>query len=98
MVAKAFEDSMSPAALARMQNVTVNGVTAKVFAASKNQMSSDFDYFNSNERRICNGQKYWTSSYSNGYYDAGSVTESGALQDASQTFNYGFRPFICLSL
>lgn len=97
-VAKAFEDSMSPAALARMQNVTVEGVTSKVFAATKSQMNGGFDYFNTNERRICNGQKYWTSTNSDDNYDASSITETGVIQDASQSFNYGFRPFICLSL
>ena len=96
-VAKAFEDSMSPAALARMQNVTVHGVTSKVFVASKDQMDSGFDYFISNERRDCQTQWYWTSSR-NGSGGVWIVEGTGNLSGTSPGSTGGFRPFVCLSL
>ena len=96
-VAKAFENNMSPAALARMQNVTVEGVTAKVFAASYDQMNGGFAYFNSNERRICQNLRYWTSS-PNGGSGVWSVSADGSLFYFGPGNTYGFRPFVCLSL
>lgn len=89
-----------------LTNVTVEGVTAKVFVASYTQMNGGFGYFNSNDRRICkyNGsaQEYWTSSIGStvgGVY-MWTVTDNGALYDhgAHCTYDRGFRPFICLTL
>ena len=96
-VAKAFENNMSPAALARMQNVTVHGVTAKVFAASYDQMNDGFAYFNSNERRICQNLRYWTSSSYNSDY-VWNVDTDGGLSYYDPGAAFGFRPFVCLSL
>lgn len=101
-VAKAFEDSMSPAALARMQNVTVHGVTAKVFAATYDQIRGGFAYFNEDKYRICQNQQYWTSSpYSDSY--VWYVSANGSLLSSVNAggdpgASYGFRPFVCLSL
>ena len=97
-VAKAFENNMSSAALARMQNVTVHGVTAKVFAATYDQMNGGFAYFNSKERRVCQNQLYWTSSPgpSSRVWIVG--TEGGGFDDRSPSDLFGFRPFVCLSL
>lgn len=100
-VAKAFENNMSSAALARMQNVTVNGVTDKVFVASYEQMIGGFSYFNSNSRRICiyNGSPkwYWTSSPRSNN-NVWSVSTSGNLDYYGPGDPIGFRPFVCLSL
>lgn len=98
-VAKAFENNMSSAALARMQNVTVEGVTSKVFAATKDQMNGGFAYFRSNERRICQNQWYWTSSPGSGSGVWG-VDTDGSLGSGNYdpSDSGGFRPFVCLSL
>lgn len=83
-------------------NVTVEGVTNKVFVASYTQMNGGFRYFNSNSRRICtyNGsaQWYWTSSPLSSSGDVWSVRAEGSLSDYSPKYSGGFRPFICLSL
>lgn len=91
-VAKAFENNMSSAALARMQNVTVHDVTAKVFAATYEQMNGEFTYFNSNERRICQNQLYWTSS-PNSSSGVWNVNTDGSLYNNNPSNSSGFRPF-----
>ena len=68
-------------------NVTVEGVTDKVFVATHDQMNGEFSYFNSNSRRACDNQVYWTSSL------GGGLDHTYALSNSR-----GFRPFICLSL
>ena len=83
-----------------LSDVTVNGVTAKVFVASYEQMNGGFSYFNSNSRRICkyDGEAawYWTSSpYGGGVWGVGT---GGSLSDYSPSGTGGFRPFVCLSL
>ena len=99
-VAKAFENNMSSAALARMQNVTVHDVTAKVFAPTYDQMNGGFAYFNSNERRICQNQWYWTSSPDSASR-VWTVKTDGSLYGDNGSYpsdTSGFRPFVCLSL
>lgn len=97
-VAKAFENNMSSAALARMQDVTVNGVTSKVFAASYDQMNGGFAYFNSNERRVCQSQWYWTSSPDSSSVVWTVYTDGSLNYTGSPSSSGGFRPFVCLSL
>ena len=97
-VAKAFENNMSSAALARMQNVTVHGVTAKVFAATYDQMNGGFAYFNSNERRVCQNQWYWTSSPGSGSLVWTVGADGGLRTYYGPSDSGGFRPFVCLSL
>lgn len=97
-LAKAFENNMSSAALARMQNVTVEGVTAKVFAATYDQMNGGFAYFNSNERRICQNQLYWTSSSDSSGNVLCVSTNGGLYSNYGPSYTCGFRPFVCLSL
>lgn len=86
-------------------NVTVEGVTDKVFVATHDQMNGGFSYFNNRSRRVCkyNGSadRYWTSSFSSGsgylwYVDFGGdfYADNGGAPGSS----YGFRPFVCLSL
>ena len=84
-------------------DVTVNGVTDKVFVASYEQMNGGFSYFNRDSRRICNyngsSTEYWTSSLYTGsrvwYVDTDGSLDNfyGAPGDS-----HGFRPFVCLSL
>lgn len=99
-IAKAFESNMSSAALARMQNVTVHGVTAKVFTATYDQLNGGFTYFNSNERRVCQNEWYWTSSPNTvGSADyVWHVDSNGLLDSTSPGRSIGFRPFVCVSL
>lgn len=67
---------------------------------SHNQLNGEFSYFNSNSRRACDNQVYWTSSpYSSGlvWY----VRADGSLNGSNggaPSYSYGFRPFVCLSL
>ncbi len=84
-----------------MNNITVNGVSAKVFIPSYEQVNGGFSYYNSNTNRLCqyNGTTttWWTSSpYSGGYvyrvYTVGSITYG----DPSASF--GFRPHICIQV
>ena len=99
-VAKAFENNMSSAALARMQNVTVEGVTAKVFAATYDQMDGGFAYFSGDKRRICQDQWYWTSSPT-GSSGVCIVNSNGSLSNSaynSPSGSGGFRPFVCIRL
>ena len=104
-LAQQFELSMSEAALSRMVDVAVNGVTAKVFVPSYAQMNGAWSYFISDQNRICNyggdPQSYWTSSSSG---SAGSpcyyVTTDGIINfiGGSSNNTYGFRPAICLTI
>ena len=80
---------------------TVNGVTAKVFIASYEQMNSGFALFNSNENRIAYdetgaAQTYWTSSPNSG--SVWRVYSNGSLLNNNPTSSYGFRPSVCLAL
>lgn len=67
---------------------------------SYNQLNGGFSYFNSDSRRACDNQVYWTSSpFSNGsgvWY----VVGNGSFSDfnGNPGVSYGFRPFVCLSL
>ena len=82
-------------------NTDVNGVSAKIFVASKEQMETGFSYFNSNSRRICkyNGSAewYWTSSPTGSSY-VWFVYTDGSLGNNYPDYSGGFRPFVCLSL
>lgn len=86
-----------------LSNVTVNGVTAKVFAASYEQMNGGFRYFNSSEKRKCSSNSYWTST-SDGYiglyyvYNDGRIFSGNDSDGGRPSQTYGFRPFMCLSL
>lgn len=88
-----------------LSNVTVNGVTAKVFVASKDQMNGGFSYFNNASHRICNyngsAQRYWTSSPDGSYNDWHVLTDGGLVGtggNGDPSYTHGFRPFVCLSL
>lgn len=86
-----------------MQNVTVQGVTNKVFIPTYDQCNSDFEYYNGNaSHRICkyNGSNatWWTSSPSSSggvYY----VRSDGSILNFSNfpSSSFGFRPHICIS-
>lgn len=100
-VASTFQNSLGLTSVEQnlIPNTTVNGVTAKVFVASYEQMNGGWSYFNSNQRRICNyngnAQWYWTSS------PFGSsvvllVSTGGSLGNSYPGNTYGFRPSVCL--
>lgn len=102
-IAENFEKGMSAEALSIMKNVTVNRVTAKVFAPSREQVADTFSYFKKEDNRVCNynGTSYywWTSSpdpsnTSRAYY----VTQAGGCADNNVGNTCGFRPFIALAL
>ena len=81
---------------------TVNGVTAKVFIASYEQMNGGFALFNSNENRIAYdetgaAQTYWTSSPYSG--NVWLVNSNGSLDfNYGPAYSNGFRPSVCLAL
>ena len=83
-----------------MNNITVNGVSAKVFVPSYEQVNGGFSYYNSNSRRVCNlnGSAYhwWTSSPVSSslvYY----VYSDGSIRNGDPGSSYGFRPHICIT-
>ena len=99
----AFQNNLSltPAEQILIPNTTVNGVTAKVFVASYEQMNGGWSYFNSNARRICKYRgstyTYWTSSPDDAI-NVWVVTEKGVLTSFYGTDRAanGLRPSICL--
>lgn len=100
-VAANFEKGMSAEALSIMKNVTVNGVTAKVFAPSRDQAVGTFSYFNQSTNRICqyNGANFqwWTSSPAETYRTY-CINANGDSPDIFVSTACGFRPFIALAL
>ena len=100
--AKAFEDSLSDEALEKAIETTVNGVTAKVFVASQEQVfNSGFSYFISNASRIAEygGDKnpWWTSTPHTGDTSrVRTVAASGIDTRGAIASTYGFRPFITI--
>ena len=103
-LAQQFEVSMSAAALSRMVDVEVNGVTAKVFVPSYEQMNGGFSWFNNTQNRICNyggtPGTYWTSSpgSSGGVWIVAANGGFDSNGNNSPNNTYGFRPAICLPL
>lgn len=96
-------NKMSPAALSYCADVTVEGVTAKVFVPSYEQVNGGFSYFTDDSTRLCyyNGRisAWWTSSPIDNsvfYVDAaGDVVYSSASIGSTTR---GFRPFIALNV
>lgn len=97
-------ESMSAEALAKCVDVTVNGVTAKVFVPSYEQFNGGFSWFNSDAHRKVSGAAgylnyYWTSSAHESSGRAWHVYQGGDFN-----FNYatskslGFRPCVCVQL
>ena len=65
---------------------------------SRAQLDGGFSYFNSNSRRVCDTQLYWTSTLC-GSGDVWGVNTNGSFRSFYYPDNtYGFRPFVCLSL
>ena len=92
---------MSSTALSYCANVTVNGVTSKVFVASYEQMNGGFSYFNSDASRIAyyNGspQYYWTSSATSSS-SVWCVYNNGSLSYNYPSNSGGFRPCLAIQL
>ena len=99
-----YLNNFSANAQSFMQNVTVNGVTAKVFVPSFEQVSGGFSYYNSNDNRICdydqpNASKayWWTSSpYLEDTGRSYCVDDIGMFSASYIWDNHGFRPHICI--
>ena len=98
-----FMGTMPATVINLLKMKTVNGVTAKVFIASNEQMNGGFDFFSDNASRIAydgtgKAVEYWTSSPD----DTGGVrivNTSGHMTDTNNTAHArGFRPSVCLAL
>ena len=80
-------------------NTSVNGVTAKIFVASYDQLNGGFSYFSGDYYRQCDYMHYWTSSAgdSSCVWNVGSAGDlrSDGLHPAN---TFGFRPFVALQL
>lgn len=93
-----FMDNTIPNVTDYLEEVTVNGVTAKVFIPSKAMYEADWDWSKAgSSNRICqlNGSNmaYWTSSpYSSG--GVWFVTDDGDFYDNSPYYSRGFRPAV----
>ena len=104
-VAKSYENGFSGANKAILTvccpEYTVNGVTAKVFVPSYEQVNGGFSHFKNNTNRICqyNGSNdyWWTSSPLNngGVY---CVSSDGYIGSFDVSNSLGFRPFVALAL
>ena len=79
-------------------NTTVNGITAKIFVASYEQMNGGFSYFNNNYARQCDYMWYWTSSASHSSRVWGVGTDGSLNGNGDPTGTGGFRPFVALQL
>ena len=94
-----YQNDMANDSLALCQDVTVNGVTAKVFIPSYEQMNGGFSYFNNSSNRVAfmggNATWYWTSSPNGGgrVWGVGSV---GSLGNYSYSGAGGFRPCVAV--
>ena len=80
---------------------TVNGVTAKVFVPSLQQVKGGFNLFNSNANRIAYNSSgeacfWWTSSISSTTNFVNTVVFDGSTDHNSCTDTCGFRP--CLAI
>ena len=97
-----FMNTMPANVINLLKMTTVNGVTAKVFIASHEQMNGGFDFFSDNASRIAYDDvgiaaEYWTSSPGSGN-TAGTVVANGALTYNNPAVKQGFRPSVCLAL
>ena len=102
-VAANFQNSLPAAALAMCNNVTVEGVTAKVFVPTYAQCNGGFEYYSSNADRIAKNSAgtataWWTctghgSSYVYYMGTGGNLYSGGVPSDS-----YGFRPHVALQL
>lgn len=97
-----FMNTMPANVINLLKMKTVNGVTAKVFIPSYDQMNGGFDLFTDNVSRIVHdqtgaAQAYWTSSLSD-HNNAWVVNIAGALTYNTLSIGHGFRPAVCLTL
>lgn len=100
--AKAFEDLLPDESLEQAVETTVEGVTGNVFVPTREQAGGGFEYFISNDSRICqyNGANmaWWLSSLpinSTAATTGSAVKNNGELINANIiTREYGFRPFV----
>ena len=95
--------SFSDTVKAKLNNVTVNNVTMKVFMVSYEQLNGGFSHFSSNTNRIAYddsgiAQYWWSSSPGRSDY-VYCVGTDGGLYGSSLNPSYtnGFRPFACIT-
>ena len=95
-----YQNDMADDSLALCQNVTVNGVTAKVFIPSYEQMNGGFSYFNNASNRVAfmgdNITWYWTSSPHDGSYVWYVNTGGGLHGNRDPSSAGGFRPCVAV--
>lgn len=104
-LAKNFEDNtLSTETKQFLNNVTINGVTAKVFIPSYELFNGGFSYYNSDSRRIFKNisgtaKPYWTSS-PNGSSVIWGVRADGLVYSlfGSPSSSNGFRPHMEVNL
>ena len=91
---------LSATALEYCNNVTVNGVTNKVFVPSYEQVNGGFEYYNSNARRICqynDANQYWWTSSPDSSSTVYFVRADGSIFSSSPSLSGGFRPHVCIN-
>ena len=92
---------LSATALEYCVDVTVEGVTNKVFIPTYTQAAGGFSYYTSSTNRICqyNGSNnyWWISSPNSGTNYNYAVDNAGLFGSVSHGDNYGFRPHICIN-
>lgn len=97
-----FANNFTEAQKACLKSVRAGNTTGIVFVATRDQMSGDFSYFNSDSRRRVEGvlnNSYWTSTdYAS--YGAWLVSGDGSVNslDDRNTSSLGFRPSVCIDL
>lgn len=91
---------LSATALEYCVDVTVEGVTNKVFIPTYTQTTGGFNYYTSSTNRICqyNGSNsyWWISSPNSGTNYNYAVDNAGLFGSVSHGDSYGFRPHICI--
>ena len=97
--AKTLEDSLDSDLISQAVDVTVSGVTSKVFVPTYTQVFNRFSYFQNDNSRIAyfNGvaKEWWLSSnYNSVYIDM--VWTTGKRSWDQPGYTHGFRPFVTL--
>ena len=98
----AFMSTLPANVLNILKMTTVNGVTAKVFIPSYEQLNGGWQYFNSNSKRIAYDTSgapkiYWTSTADSSGYVWGVYT-GGSFYTDNPSDSGGFRPAVTIQL
>lgn len=97
-------NTLSVATKAFLNNVTVEGVTAKVFIPTKAQFEGGFSCYATQSNRIfytdnsfTTAKQYWTST-AGGTVDIWTVYTDGYIYSSAKGASFGFRPHIEVNL